>query len=270
MTERDVLVVIGVGGMGAASARRLGAGRTVVLADVDPATVEGVAQRLEAEGYRVERHAVDVSDAASVSSLAEVSAGLGPVRTLVHTAGLSPVQAPAEAVLRVDLLGTALVLDAFGAVMAAGGAGVCIASMAGTMASLDPDLERRLATTPAAELLALPEVAGVGDPGAAYGLAKRGNQLRVEAAAAAWGRRGARVNSISPGIIATPMGVAELAGPSGELMRGMIEASATGRLGTPEDIAAAVDFLTGPHSTFVTGTDLLVDGGSVSSLTYPT
>jgi NAD(P)-dependent dehydrogenase (short-subunit alcohol dehydrogenase family) len=269
MSGLDVLVVVGVGGMGAAAARRLGAGRTVVLADVNRPTVDAVAAGLVADGYLVEPHTVDVADAASVSALAEVAAQLGPVRTVVHTAGLSPVQAPAEAVLRVDLLGTALILDAFGAVITGGGAGVCIASMAGTMAALDAELERRLATTPAIELLALPEVAAVTDPGAAYGLAKRGNQVRVKAAAGAWGLRGARINSISPGIIATPMGNAELEGPSGEMMRGMIQASATGRLGTPEDIAAAVDFLTGPHATFITGTDLLVDGGAVSGLTYP-
>jgi NAD(P)-dependent dehydrogenase (short-subunit alcohol dehydrogenase family) len=269
MSGLDVLVVVGVGGMGAAAARRLGAGRTVVLADVNRPTVDAVAAGLVADGYLVEPHTVDVGDAASVAALAEVAARLGPVRTVVHTAGLSPVQAPAEAVLRVDLLGTALILDAFGAVITGGGAGVCIASMAGTMAALDAELERRLATTPATELLALPEVAAVTDPGAAYGLAKRGNQVRVKAAAAAWGLRGARVNSISPGIIATPMGNAELEGPSGEMMRGMIQASATGRLGTPEDIAAAVDFLTGSHATFITGTDLLVDGGAVSGLTYP-
>jgi NAD(P)-dependent dehydrogenase (short-subunit alcohol dehydrogenase family) len=255
--------------MGAAVGRRLGAGRTVVLADVNRPAVDAVAAALSADGYLVEPYAVDVADAASVVTLADAAAQLGPVRTLVHTAGLSPALAAAEAVLRVDLVGTALILDAFASVIAAGGAGVFIASMAGTMAALDPALERRLATTPAAELLALPEVAAINDPGAAYVLAKRGNQVRVKAAAAAWGRRGARVNSISPGIIATPMGSAELAGSSGETMRGMIQASATGRLGTPEDIAAAVDFLASPGASFITGTDLLVDGGAVSSLTYP-
>jgi NAD(P)-dependent dehydrogenase (short-subunit alcohol dehydrogenase family) len=269
VSGQDVLVVVGVGGMGAAAARRLGAGRTVVLADVNRPTVDALAVTLESDGYLVEPHTVDVADSASVAALADAAAQLGPVRTLVHTAGLSPVQAPAEAVLRVDLLGTALILDSFGAVIAAGGAGVCIASMAGTTAVLDADLERRLATTPAAQLMALPEVAAITDPGAAYGLAKRGNQVRVRAAATVWGHRGARVNSISPGIIATPMGTAELAGPSGDLMRGMIQASATGRLGTPEDIAAAAEFLVGPHATFITGTDLLVDGGAVSGLTYP-
>ena len=266
-----IAVVIGVGGMGVAAAARVGPGRTILLADVDPAALSAVAGSLRAEGHEVVERAVDVSDAASVQGLAQAARDLGRVEVLVHTAGVSPVQAPVQAVWQVDLLGTALVLDAFGAVMADGGAGVVIASMAGTLSTLDPDLERRLATTPADQLLALPELAPdvVTEPGIAYGIAKKGNQLRVRAASVGWGRRGARVNSISPGVISTPMGAAELAGPSGEFMRGMIDASGTGRIGTAHDIAAAVDFLTGPHSSFVTGTDLLVDGGAVAGLYYP-
>ena len=266
-----VAVITGVGGMGIAAAERIGPGRTVLLADVNAAALASTAAVLREAGQQVVEQPVDVSDVASVTALARAAADLGRVEILVHTAGVSPVQAPVEAVWQVDLLGTALMLDAFGAVMADGGAGVVIASMAGTLATLDPDLERRLATTPADQLLGLPELAAdvVPDPGTAYSIAKRGNQLRVRAASVIWGRRRARLNSISPGVISTPMGAAELAGPSGEFMRGMIAASGTGRIGTAYDIAAAVEFLTGQASSFVTGTDLLVDGGAVAGLFYP-
>ena len=196
---------------------------------------------------------------------------LGRVEVLVHTAGLSPVQASVGAILRVDLLGAALMLDAFGAVIAPGGAGVFIASSAGSMMPQDVDFERRLATTPTATLLDLPELAesAIGDPGFAYGIAKRANQVRVRAASVPWGRRRARVNSISPGVISTPMGLAELDGPSGEFMQSMVTGSGTGRLGTPDDIAAAAEFLCGPQASFITGTDLLVDGGAVAGVLFP-
>jgi NAD(P)-dependent dehydrogenase (short-subunit alcohol dehydrogenase family) len=254
--------------MGSAVAKRVGSGSTVVLADFNPDTLKTAADELRADGYRVVEHLTDVSDETSVASLAETANGLGRVEVLVHTAGLSPVQASVEAILRVDLLGPALMLDAFASVIADGGAGVVIASMAGSIHSLDPDLEHRLATTPTVDLLGLPELTleAIPDSATAYGLAKRANQLRVRAASVIWGRRQARVNSISPGVISTPMGVAELQGPYGEVMREMVAGSATGRLGTPHDIAAAVEFFVGPHSAFITGTDLLVDGGVVASL----
>lgn len=261
-----VVVVTGVGGMGMAVARRLGSGSMLVLADVNAEAIDAAQEELGPDGYQIVGHVTDVSDHGSVVSLSEAASSLGRVEVVVHTAGLSPVQAPVDAIWRVDLLGTALVLDALGAVVAPGGAGIFIASMAGTLASLHGDLERRLATTPTADLLTLPELSEVSDPGMAYPLAKRGNQLRVRAAAVAWGRRGARVNSISPGVIATPMGNAELAGPNGEIMRKMVAGSATERVGTPHDIAAAVEFLAGPNSTFITGADLLVDGGVIAGL----
>lgn len=267
----SVLVVTGSGGMGLAVARRCGVGRTVLLADHDETVLGAAADELAAAGYRVETRPTDVADEASVRALADAAAGLGAVATVVHTAGLSPVQAPVAAILRVDLLGTALMLDAFAEVVADGGAGVFISSMAGAMATLPEELEARLATVPTGELLALPELAegALADPGAAYLLSKRANQVRVRAAAVAWGRRGARVNSISPGVVATPMGAAELAGPSGDVMRAMVEGSPVGRIGTPEDIAATVDFLAGPGAGFITGADLLVDGGVVATLHAP-
>ncbi|WP_186781842.1 SDR family oxidoreductase [Streptomyces sp. CBG9] len=265
---RNVVVVIGVGGMGEAIARRQGPGNRLLLADFDEATLAAVAERLRGQGHEVVTQAVDVSSASSVTALAEAAAGLGPVTQVVHTAGLSPVQASPAAVLRVDLLGTALVVEEFGHVVAPGGAGVVIASMAGHMlrTPLTAEQESALAHTPAGELLRLPfadpEALGQG----AYGLAKYGNRLRVQAASAAWGARGARINSVSPGVIATPMGQQELDGASGRTMRAMVAASGTGRLGTPEDIAEAAAFLLGPGASFVTGNDLLVDGGVVAAL----
>ncbi|MGW1688709.1 SDR family oxidoreductase [Streptomyces albidoflavus] len=265
---RNVVVVIGVGGMGEAIARRQGPGNRLLLADFDEATLAAVAGRLRGQGHEVVTQAVDVSSASSVTALAEAAAGLGPVTQVVHTAGLSPVQASPAAVLRVDLLGTALVVEEFGHVVAPGGAGVVIASMAGHMlrTPLSAEQESALAHTPAGELLRLPfadpEALGQG----AYGLAKYGNRLRVQAASAAWGARGARINSVSPGVIATPMGQQELDGASGRTMRAMVAASGTGRLGTPEDIAEAAAFLLGPGASFITGNDLLVDGGVVAAL----
>jgi NAD(P)-dependent dehydrogenase (short-subunit alcohol dehydrogenase family) len=272
MGEGDrVVVVTGIGGMGLAAARRLGPGSKLLLADVNAATLGEAAKALRAEGYQVLEQVTDVSDAGSVATLASAAMEIGRVDVLVHTAGLSPVQASVHAILRVDLLGTALVLDAFASAIAPGGAGVFIASSAGTMLPQDLDLERRLATTPTAALLDLPELSEseIANSGLAYALAKRANQARVRAASVWWGRRRARVNSISPGIISTPMGVAELNGPSGEFMQSMVDGSGTGRIGTPEDIAAAAEFLTGPQSSFITGTDLLVDGGAVSALLFP-
>lgn len=263
-----VVVVTGIGGMGLAIARRLGSGSTLLVADVNPSALRSAADELRAEGYQVVEQVTDVSDKTSVGALARGAADLGRVEVLVHTAGVSPVQAPVEAVLRVDLLGAALMLDAFASAIAPGGAAVFIASMAGTMAPSQPDLESRLATTPTAELLDLPELSAdvISDPGTAYMMAKRANQVRVRAAALVWGHRRARVNSISPGIISTPMGNVELNGPSGEFMRAMVSGSPTGRLGTPYDIASAVEFLVGPQSSFITGTDLLVDGGVVAAV----
>ncbi|WP_045877775.1 SDR family oxidoreductase [Pseudofrankia sp. DC12] len=265
--ETRVVVITGLGGMGTAVARRLGCGSVVVLADVSSTVVGTVGRELRAEGYEIVEQPTDVSDAEAVAALADTASRLGRVGVVVHTAGLSPAQAPVNAILRVDLLGTALMLDAFAPVIAPGGAGVFIASMAGALAAQDPDFERRLATTPTESLLDLPELTAIVNQGHAYGIAKRANQVRVRAASLVWGRRRARVNTISPGIISTPMGAAELESASGDMMRGMIAASPMGRVGTPHDIAAAVEFLAGPHSTFVTGTDLLVDGGAVAALT---
>ncbi|KAA9149891.1 SDR family oxidoreductase [Amycolatopsis acidicola] len=265
----EVLVVVGSGGMGQAAARRQGPGRTVLLADFDEKTLGTAAESLREAGHDVRTRPVDVASAESVPALAARAAELGRVTQVVHTAGLSPAQASAEAILKVDLLGVGLVLAEFAEVIAPGGAGVVISSMAGHMAPpLPAEQEQALLATAPAELLTLPfaNPANVTEPGAAYSIAKLANRVQVQAASVAWGRRGARVNSISPGVISTAMGQQELASPSGAFMRTMIEKSGTGRVGTADDIAAAAAFLLGPESSFVTGTDLLVDGGVVAAL----
>ena len=265
----EVLVIIGAGGMGMAASRRVGGGKTVLLGDYDEATLNTVAQALRDEGQQVRPQVVDVSSRESVRALARTAASLGPVRHIVHTAGLSPAQASVEAILRVDLLGTALVLDEFAEVIATGGAGVVISSMAGHLSPPpSPDVELQLANTPSGDLLDLPSTA-VGrftNAGSAYSFSKRANQLRVRAASTAWGAKGARINSISPGVISTKMGQQELASPSGAGMRAMVEVSGAGRLGSPDDIAAAADFLLSDSASFITGTDLLVDGGVVAAV----
>ena len=263
MASNKVTVITGAGGMGIATARRVGPGGAVVLADFNQATLDGEVAALVEMGYDAHGVACDVSDRSSVANLVSEADKLGPITGVVHTAGLSPVQASAEAIFKVDLYGFALVIDLFGEAVAPGGSGVFIASMAGTMTPMDAELETTLAMTPTEELLSLPVVAATTDPGTAYSISKRGNQARVEMSCGAWGARGARLNTISPGIIATPMGNAELAGENGESMRMMIDLSASKRVGTPEDIAMAVDFLLGPNATFIPGTDLLVDGGAV-------
>jgi len=268
-SDKEVLAIVGVGGMGVAVARRMGAGRVIVLGDVNTAQVERVTQQLSDDGHQAVTGHVDVTSRASVTEFARLAAASGRVTSVVHTAGLSPSQASAEVVLAVDLLGVALTLEVFGDVIEPGGAGVVIASMAGHfLPPIPQDVEQQLATVPADELLSLPACSqeAIDSSEMAYPFAKRANHLRVAAAASQWGRRGARINSISPGVIATAMGRQELAGPSGDGMRAMVSASGVRRVGTPDDIAAATEFLLSPAASFISGADLLVDGGVVAAV----
>ena len=264
----EVLVIVGLGGMGQAILHRSGAGRKVLLADFNEELLETVAATALGDGYDVVTQRVDVSSRDSVAGLAAAAAELGAVMQVVHTAGLSPAQAPVEAIWKVDLIGVALVLEEFEKVIARGGTGVVISSMSAYMSggSIPADVLASLATVPVDDLHLIPFIGGVDDPGYAYLVAKRANQVRVQTASLRWGARGARLNSISPGIISTPMGRQELAGESGAHIRAMIEASATGRVGTPGDIANAVAFLLSSDASFITGVDLLVDGGAVAGV----
>ena len=219
-------------------------------------------------GFDVSVTTVDVSSRASIHALVETATARGDITGLIHAAGVSPSQAPAEAILAVDLYGTAVVLEEFGNVIARGGAGVVIASQSGhRLGALTPEQNHALATTPAEELLDLPMLQPdqVSDTLHAYQLAKRGNALRVMAEAVRWGKRGARVNTISPGIIITPLAIDELTGPRGEGYRRMIEQSPAGRAGTPDEVAGVAALLMGSDGGFITGSDFLMDGGVTAS-----
>jgi NAD(P)-dependent dehydrogenase (short-subunit alcohol dehydrogenase family) len=265
----DVTVVIGAGSIGQAIARRVSAGRRVLLADLREANAEAAATVLHDSGFDVSTTTVDVSSRESVHALVETATGLGDITRIIHAAGVSPSQAPPATIFAVDLYGTAVVLEELGNVIAAGGSGVVIASQSGhRLPALTPDEDRALATTPADQLLDLPLLRDVTDSLHAYQLAKRGNSLRVMAEAVRWAERGARINCMSPGIVITPLANDELAGPRGEGYRHMLELSPAGRAGTPDEIATLGALLLGPDGAFITGSDFLIDGGVTASYFY--
>jgi NAD(P)-dependent dehydrogenase (short-subunit alcohol dehydrogenase family) len=226
--KQEVVVVIGAGGIGMAIARRQGFGKQIVLADFNEKLLAAAAKELESASYKVTTLKVDVSSRASVCALADAAAALGSVVNVVNTAGVSPNMAPPDRVLAVDLYGSAVVFEEFERVIAPGGAGLIVSSMAGHMsAGLPAEQEHDLAFAPADELLAKPFLGPDAVPNSmvAYIVSKRANHLRVQASAISWGKRGARVNSISPGIIATPLAQHELNSPIGDIYRAMIDAS---------------------------------------------
>ena len=260
----NVVVVIGAGSIGQAIARRVSAGKHVLLADLRRENADAAAKVLADAGFDVSTAIVDVASRQSVHALVEEAAAIGAVTGLIHAAGVSPSQATPATILKVDLVGTALVLEEFGNVIARGGAGVVIGSQSGhRLPALTPEQDKALATTPADDLLALPmlQAERMTDPLYAYQVSKRANSLRVMAEAVRWGNRGARVNTISPGIIFTPLARDELAGPRGAGYRRMIELSAAGRGGTPDEVATVAALLMGPDGAFITGSDFLMDGG---------
>ena len=267
----NVIVVIGPGQIGQAIARRVGVGKRVLLADMRTDNATAAAEVLGSAGYEVSVATVDVSSRKAVHALVETATALGDVTGLVHAAGVSPSQASPATILKVDLYGTALVLEEFGNVIARGGSGVVIASQSGhRLPALTTDQNKALATTPVEELLRLPflQLDQVTDSLHAYQLAKRGNSLRVMAEAVRWAKRGARVNTISPGIIMTPLAKDELSGPRAEGYRRMIEMSAAGRAGTPDEVGNVGALLMGPDGGFITGSDFLMDGGVTASYWY--
>lgn len=267
----QVVVVIGAGSIGQAIARRVSAGKHVLLADLRLEAADAAAQVLLDAGFVVSTTVVDVASRPSVEALVQAATALGEVTGVIHAAGVSPSQASPATILAVDLYGVALVLEAFGEVIAAGGSCVVIASQSGhRLPALTPEQDKALATTPVDDLLALPMLAPdvVTDPLNAYQISKRGNSLRVMAQAVAWGRRGARVNTISPGIIFTPLARDELSGPRGEGYRRMIAVSPAGRGGTPDEVGTVGALLMGPEGAFITGSDVLMDGGVTAAYWY--
>lgn len=268
---KEVIVLIGAGSIGQAITRRVSAGRTVLIADLRQEAADSAAQTLRDAGFAVETSVVDVASRPSVEALADKAAALGAVMGLVHAAGVSPSQAPAQTILAVDLYGTALILEVFGRIIAVGGAGIVISSQSGyRMPALTADEDRLLAMPPADDLLALPMLQPdrITDTLLAYQMSKRANGLRVKAQAVTWGERGARINAISPGIIITPLANDELNGPRGAGYRKMLEQSPAGRAGTADEVGALGAFLMGREGAFISGSDILMDGGTTASWYY--
>jgi NAD(P)-dependent dehydrogenase (short-subunit alcohol dehydrogenase family) len=264
----NVIVAIGAGSIGQAIARRVSAGKHVLLADLRAENAKAAADALSNAGYEVSTATVDVSSRGSIHKLVEAAAKLGDVTGVIHAAGVSPSQASPATILAVDLFGTAVVLEEFGNVIARGGAGVVIASQSGhRLGALTAEQDIALATTPTDQLLALPmlQPERVKDSLHAYQLAKRGNSLRVMAEAVRWGKRGARITTISPGIIITPLAHDELTGPRGEGYRRMIDLCPVGRAGTPDEVGNVAALLMGSDGAFITGSDFLMDGGVTAS-----
>ena len=268
---REVMVLVGSGFIGQAIARRVGAGKQVLLADLREDNARAAADLLADAGFDVSTTTADVSCREDVERLVEMAASMGPVAGLIHAAGVSPSQASPEDILHVDLYGTALLLDRVGDVIEPGGSGVVISSQSGhRLPALTAEEDEALATTPVEELLGLPllQLDKVTDSLHAYQLAKRANVLRVMAEAVRWGKRGARVNAISPGIIFTPLARDELSGPRGAGYHRMLDLSPVGRGGTPDEVANVAALLMGPEGAFITGSDFLMDGGVTASYFY--
>jgi NAD(P)-dependent dehydrogenase (short-subunit alcohol dehydrogenase family) len=268
---KNVIVVIGAGSIGQAIARRVSQGKHVLLADLRQENADAAAQVLKDAGFDVTTSHVDVSSRASIQALVKRATELGEIMGVIHAAGVSPSQASSETILAVDLYGTAVVLEEFGKVIANGGSGIVIASQSGhRLPPLTVEENEALATTETETLLALPMLQKdkITDPLLAYQYSKRGNSLRVMAEAVKWGKRGARLNTISPGIIFTPLANDELSGPRGAGYRRMLDISPAGRGGTPDEVGAVAALLMGPEGSFITGSDFLMDGGVTASYWY--
>ena len=264
--NKDVAVLVGAGSIGQAIIRRIGAGKHIVLGDLRIENANAAAKVLEDSGFETSAIAVDISSRESILKLIEHAQKFGNIKNLVNAAGVSPSQAPVEAILKVDLYGTAVLLEEFGKVIAEGGSGVVISSQSGhRLGALSEEENAKLATTPTEELLELDFLKKITDTLKAYQYSKRCNVLRVMYEATRWGKRGATINSISPGIIITPLANDELKGPRGEGYRKMLEASPTGRAGTPDEVGELAEFLMSKRGKFISGADYLIDGGTTAS-----
>lgn len=264
-----VIVVIGAGSIGQAIARRVSAGKHVLLADVRQHNADAAAKVLAGAGFEVSTAVVDVSSRDSVHAVVETATAIGEVTGVIHAAGVSASQASIEQILQVDLYGTALVLEEFGRVIGAGGSAVVISSQSGhRLPALTLEQDRALATTPVDDLLSLPmlQAGQLRDGLHAYQVSKRANGLRVQAEAVRWGERGARVNAISPGIIITPLALDELNGANGAGYRRKL--APAGRAGTPDEVGNVGELLMTERGAFITGSDILVDGGGTASHFY--
>lgn len=265
------MIVTGAGQIGMAIARRVGYGMKIVLGDKSLEHAKAIAETMNQAGFDVVPVEMDLSSRDSICRLIAQAQTYGEITKLVNAAGVSPSQAPIEAILRVDLYGTAVLLEEVGKVIRAGGAGVTISSQSGwRMPALTPEQDELLATTPTEQLLELdmlqPE--NIQDTLHAYQIAKRCNEKRVMAQSVAWGERGARLNAIAPGIIVTPLAIDEFNGPRGAFYKNMFAKCPAGRPGTADEVANVAELLLGEKGAFITGSTFLMDGGATASYFY--
>lgn len=266
--NKPVVALLGAGSMGTAIVRRIAAGKKILLGDISENNLKRVSDDLLRSGYDVETITVNALEKQSVEAFAKRAAELGPVMYFIDTAGASPNQANPQHIVDLDMVGTGYAVDAFGEVMAQGGAGLIISSQAAYMYPIPNDVEVQLVRTPTDQLKSVPFINEVAlkNSGFAYMIAKRLNHLQAQrAAATSWRKRGARINTISPGIIVTPLAYDEF-NANGDGYQRMIDASAAQRVGTSDEIAEVAAFLLGEHAKFITGTDLLIDGGVIASI----
>lgn len=266
--NKQVIALLGAGSMGTAIVRKIAAGRKILLGDINKQNLERVAHDLRYSGYDVETMSVNALEKDSIEAFAEKAAELGDVMYFIDTAGASPHQTNPEHILNLDMIGTGYAVDAFGKVMAKGGAGLIISSQTGYMYPIPYETEIEILNTPTEKLMDLPFIkeTAMQNSGFAYMIAKRINHLQAQKAAATiWKRHRARINTISPGVIVTPLAYDEFAA-AGEGYQKMIDASAAERIGTSDEIAEAAAFLLGEHAGFITGTDLLIDGGTIAAI----
>lgn len=271
MNSKDVMIVTGAGQISMAIARRIGYGKKIVMGDKKIENAKAIAEIMNNAGYDVEPVEMDLSSRESIKSLIAKAQEYGEIKMLVNGAGVSPSQAPVEAILNVDLYGTAVLLEEVGKVIAKGGCGVTISSQSGwRMPQLTAKEDEELATTPTEELLKLdilqPE--NIKDTLHAYQMAKRCNEKRVMAQSVEWGKRGARINAIAPGIIVTPLAVDEFNGPRGDFYKNMFAKCPAGRPGTADEVANVAELLMSDKATFITGSTFLMDGGATASYYY--
>lgn len=265
--NKEVIALLGAGSMGTAIVRKIAAGRKILLGDVSEENLEKAAKDFRYGGYDVETSIVNALEKKSVEAFAKKAASLGRVMYFIDTAGASPNQASPELILNLDMVGTGYAVDAFGKVMAEGGAGLVISSQTGYMLRLPDEVELQILKTPTEGLMDIPYIKETAvNSGLAYMIAKRVNHLQAQkAAAGAWKERRARINTISPGVIVTPLAYDEFAA-AGDNYQEMIDASAAMRTGSSDEIAEAGAFLLGEHAGFITGTDLLIDGGVIAAI----
>lgn len=269
--KKDVMILTGAGQIGMAIARRIGYGKKIIVGDKKMEHAQSIAKTLNEAGFDAFPIEMDLSSRPSILSVIAEAQKYGEITMLVNAAGVSPSQVPIEAILKVDLYGTAVLLEEVGKVIAPGGVGVTISSQSGhRMKQLTPEEDEKLACTPTEELLSLdilqPE--NIKDTLHAYQMAKRCNEKRVMAESVKWGEKGARINSISPGIIVTPLALDEFNGPRGDFYKNMFAKCPAGRPGTTDEVANVAELLMSDKGAFITGADLLIDGGATASYFY--